>query len=322
MEAVAKPIVQRKSYSIKEKMTTLVNIETVKSALLANGAAEEVTQLRVLLIVKHNTGIPLSALKKWILAPQKIRDAYEDKKRHQRGRRKLGRSGRPPRFPKSEGAVGKAVRERRSRALVVTKRWTLDLFKTEAAKEDPAAAEKCRFGPDMFRSMLGRLGLACRLPSCTKAMSLDNGVLAGRGWHRFLLNLVRDEWPDGAKYALRFDPVEGRFLLKCRMNQDEVLVHCPSDISSLSPGPAQSRDSASIISVRGERQTHVRSIQGWGDRIATMVLGVSASGKLLDVVLIFKGQGTRLPPIETAAYSRLKNVHVIWQKKAWIDRRW
>lgn len=50
-----------------------------------------------------------------------------------------------------------------------------------------------------------------------------------------------------------------------------------------------------------------------------MILGVSASGNLLDVVLIFKGQGTRVGDREKAVFANLKNVRVIWQAKAWID---
>jgi hypothetical protein len=62
----------------------------------------------------------------------------------------------------------------------------------------------------------------------------------------------------------------------------------------------------------------VRTIAGWGDRIATMVLGVAASGNLLDIVLIFKGKGN-IRQDETNFYNSLKNVHVIWQENAWID---
>jgi hypothetical protein len=50
-----------------------------------------------------------------------------------------------------------------------------------------------------------------------------------------------------------------------------------------------------------------------------MVLGVAASGRLLKVVLIFKGQGIQVPPAEAQVYSGLGDVIVLWQKKAWID---
>jgi hypothetical protein len=50
-----------------------------------------------------------------------------------------------------------------------------------------------------------------------------------------------------------------------------------------------------------------------------MVLAVSASGEVLNVVLIFKGEGKRLKGDELRVYSNLRNVIVLWQKKAWID---
>lgn len=50
-----------------------------------------------------------------------------------------------------------------------------------------------------------------------------------------------------------------------------------------------------------------------------MVLGITASGSLLNVVLIMKGKGTRLDAVELNSYSQLSNVIVLWQEKAWID---
>lgn len=71
----------------------------------------------------------------------------------------------------------------------------------------------------------------------------------------------------------------------------------------------------------GEKSTHVRSIQGWEDRIATMIPFFSMTGKLVSpLVLIFKGKGKKVAVDELAEYKKLKNILVLWQPKAWIDK--
>jgi hypothetical protein len=75
------------------------------------------------------------------------------------------------------------------------------------------------------------------------------------------------------------------------------------------------------VTVMGEKSTHVRSIQGWEDRIATMIPFFSMTGKLISpLVLIFKGKGKKVAADELAEYKRLKNILVLWQAKAWIDK--
>lgn len=226
-----KGVMQRKAYSVKRKMQLLRIFDTIRASLLANEPARAVTQLRVARIVERNTGVKVQTFNKWLLARAKIREAYEEKKRHLRGKKKIGKSGRPPLFPKAEEVVAKEVKERRKKSLVVTRKWTMKRFQEEAKKESPDVAAKCRFSGDMFRAFLARRGLACRLPSCTKAMSLENGVLTGRGWLRWLLRLVHDEFEQ--TLATRLDPEYGRFPLMCRLNEDEVwTLHRDSPHSS------------------------------------------------------------------------------------------
>jgi hypothetical protein len=212
---------RRHSYSTRTKYLTLQAFDKVRTALLTKHPEPSVTRIRVGKIVSINTGIPFMTLAKWVAKREKITQLYLDKKRHLRHFEKIG-SGRKPLFPKSEAAVATLVRDRRKQSLAVTKTWVLDRFKEEANRENREAAEKCKFSADMFLAMLRRCGLALRLPSCTKAMSLDNGVLAGRGWLRWLLRLTNDKLPDGIARALSFHPVEGRFILRRRLNKDEV----------------------------------------------------------------------------------------------------
>jgi hypothetical protein len=74
------------------------------------------------------------------------------------------------------------------------------------------------------------------------------------------------------------------------------------------------------VTVEGERSTHVRSIQGWEDRIATMIPFFLMTGTLVSpIVLIFKGKG-KVKEEELREYKNLPNILVLWQKKAWIDR--
>lgn len=75
------------------------------------------------------------------------------------------------------------------------------------------------------------------------------------------------------------------------------------------------------ISLRAERSTHIRCLQGWEDRICTMIPFFLMTGRLVSpVVLIFKGQGKKVTQAELQVYSQLPDVLVLWQKKAWIDR--
>lgn len=70
----------------------------------------------------------------------------------------------------------------------------------------------------------------------------------------------------------------------------------------------------------GERTTAVRSIQGWESRIATFIPMLKADGVLVSpLVLIFKGTGKKVTADEQRVYDGLKDIVVLWQKKAWID---
>jgi hypothetical protein len=83
-------------------------------------------------------------------------------------------------------------------------------------------AAKAAFSLDYLRNVLRRNSLALRLPSCTRAMSLDNAVLVCRGFFQWLHRYLKDELPDGKRAIAPLDPTYGRFPLRCRLNKDEV----------------------------------------------------------------------------------------------------
>jgi hypothetical protein len=260
LDPAPKAVKQRKSYSVKYKVNIIKKYDAVRQAMVQKDSEANVTQLRVLTVIKLNTGVPVKTALKWLLKRDAIISRFDDKKRHVRKKKRIG-SGRKPRFPLAEAAVARLVRERRSKSLVVTKRWVIKTFKAEAAVENQHLADLCKFSSDMIFAFFRRSGLALRLPSCTKAMSLEAGVLAGRGWLRWLLKLVTDTFEDGVKYAARMHEVQGRFLFTCRMNEDEVRASQPCSSTNRFLSSLVSRGASSLHAASG-RRTYVLSRAG------------------------------------------------------------
>lgn len=120
---------------------------------------------------------------------------------------------------------------------------------------------------------LRRQNLSVRKVSCIKTMSLENSIKKARKYFKGFENLLADP-----TFAQSLDPDAGRFTFACRFNKDEV----PLRFGSVSP----------CLDTTGTSNVHVRSLPGWGDRIATMVPVISAEGKIFSpLVLIFRGQG-------------------------------
>lgn len=64
----------------------------------------------------------------------------------------------------------------------------------------------------------------------------------------------------------------------------------------------------------------MRIPEGFEQRICTYVLEFKADGTCVSpTVLIFKGTGKKISPEELAEYSKLPDIVVLWQRKAWID---
>ena len=99
----------------------------------------------------------------------------------------------------------------------------------------------------------------------------------------------------------------GRFPFNCRWNKDEV--------------PGTFGEIARIVSVRGERSTITRVIEGWGDRICTLVINIGPEGLQLPVGVVFKGAGLKLKEEEWESYRSKKNIFVCFQEKAWVDTK-
>lgn len=213
------PKQRRHAYTLKTKVTMIKKVLEIKATLSAQ-SLQPPTITRVLKIASYASGVPVSNLDKWLRKSADLLALFEDKKNKRRAR-KLG-AGRTPQFPLSEEQAGKEARERRNEDKITSKRWVLATLKRLAEQENKDAFLRFKFSADFFADFLRRQRLALRVPSCTKAMSLDEGVLAARGWFQWLRKLIRDEWPNGAKYALAMTADEGRFKIDCRLNKDEV----------------------------------------------------------------------------------------------------
>lgn len=212
---------KRHSYPLKMKVKTLELVESLRDMLaLTRGVARNEIPLSVLIDkVEKETGIPSSTVKKWVLKAARLKEAWQTKTTLKSARR-LGVAGRKPFFPEAEKKAGKEARDRRKENLIVTKGWMYKKVVDEAKNENPGLAAKQRFGIDFFLAFLRRQGLALRVPSCTKPMSLENGILTCRGFFQWLRKLIRDEF--GQKHAKEMHPEEGRFLFRLRYNKDEV----------------------------------------------------------------------------------------------------
>jgi len=165
------------------------------------------------------TGVPYSNVFKWYHKRDVLLARYLDTK--SRKKESFG-SGRHPLFPQAEAAAAKEARECREKHKIVTKSSFLTKLKAQAELENPEAAKKARFDLPYLRSVLRRNSLALRLPSCTKAMSLENGVSVCQGFFQWLHRYLKDELPGGKRAQAPLDPVYGRFPLDCRLNKDEV----------------------------------------------------------------------------------------------------
>lgn len=217
-----RPRIRRHAFTLKAKVMVIAKILQIQTSL-SERFARPVTMEHILRVAHHSTGISASTLDKWMRKRAVILARYEDKKAFRRSSRKFG-CGRKPRFPNSEAATAALIRERRQAGKITTRNFVLKKLKELARDENFAAFANFKFSVDYFRGFLRRERLALRLPSCIKAMSLDDGVLAARGWLQWLRHLIRDDWPNGAKYALRLDEKCGRYLFVSRLNKDEVVT--------------------------------------------------------------------------------------------------
>jgi hypothetical protein len=171
--------------------------------------------------VEEATDVPQSNLDKWYREKEKLIGRFKEKKAR---RKKAFGGGRAPLFPKAEEAAAADAKERRLHHKIVTKTSFLKKLIHEAKMEKPVEAATAKFDHDYLRHVLQRRGLALRFPSCTKAMSLENGIAVCQGYFQWLYSYLRDELPDGKRARAPLDPVYGRYPLECRINKDEVLL--------------------------------------------------------------------------------------------------
>jgi hypothetical protein len=190
---------------------------------------------------------------------------------------------------------------------MVSKSFVIKELRKEAEKENSDLLAKVKFGSDLLDGFFRRNGFALRFPSCIRADNLDESILICRAFHRDWLAILLDS--GSIKYAKYLDPQYGRFLLKYRFNGDEV--------------PYRFGRVKSIVSVMGERSTHVTFPPGWEARLATLFLLGNGHGEMVLVVVIFQGQFNNDSSKRKAEVEKLKSkypsIRVLFQKKAWMD---
>lgn len=104
-------------------------------------------------------------------------------------------------------------------------------FIEEAHHEIPGT--QCKFGLHLFHNFYRRQGLSCQKVTCVKAKTLLSSVLILRGYFKYFRLLIQDALP--IKYGKTDHGEEGRFLMDCRFNKDEVPFRFGSSCKSLNP---------------------------------------------------------------------------------------
>jgi hypothetical protein len=220
--------------------------------------------------------------------------------------KRLG-SGRKPFFPGAEKDVAIQVRNRRKEGKMVSKSFVIKELRKGAEKENTTLFGKVKLGCDLVEGFLRRNGFSLRFPSCIRTDNLDESILICRAFHRDWFVILSDT--GAIKYAKALDPHYGRFLLKYRFNGDEV--------------PYRFGRVKSIVSLVGERSTHVTFPPGWEARLATLFLLGNGLGEIVLVVVIFQGKFFNDSAKRKSELEKLRlkypNIRVLFQKKAWMD---
>jgi hypothetical protein len=293
--------------SIKEKFEIIDSYAAHLSALARKSSRPEssFTKKDVHKVISKASGVRFGTVAKIFYKENFIRQHYADK--FLRKRYTIG-SGLKPMFPATEKSLAVTVREKRAKHYTVTMNWLMEEYKKLSLSENKDLAEKAKFGKDLFFAFLLRQKLSRRKPSNIKSMTLLESQKKFRGFIKFLLDLLKGNHIAEVGLSREIDPRWGRFPLDCRLNKDEV--------------PGYFGDpSLSIISIRGESSTKVLMIEGWGDRICTLIIMLTPLGLIKRIGLVFKGEGKRVAADETALYDSLPFIEVFWQKKAWVDSK-
>lgn len=316
----SKPKQLRHRFKVRQKFQTLREFDRLVAELSRVSDAAGVDSIpsgikkKVIDIISKQTGIAASTITDWTHVSNRAKIEEEVKRLlHQRKAKEMkvipsAKLVRPW-FPLTEEKLYDEIVDARKKHLRFSRMKAVKRYRDLAQEENAEKFAKARIGDGLLFRFFKRRNLALRIPGCVKAKSLEVSIKEVRGflvWFRE--NLLRDK-NKHAKNPL--DPKFGRFPLRCRLNKDEV--------------PLRFGDSRKTITGLGERNVHVSQPEGWADRVGTMVLGASADGHLLDVVLIFKGKhdatigATKAERAEYENNPIYKGVHVIFQKKAWID---
>jgi hypothetical protein len=308
---------KRFRYGVRTKLKAVQEVNRLMEEMLTLEKHCKVgggLKVKVLEMVSGKTGIPSSTIEDWTLSrnSRKIEDEVNRILRDRRAREmkvivspKLCR----PWFPLSEQKLKQEIVALRSKHMRYSFEKAQRRLKEEALKENKERAEKCKFSRKMVERFLKRNGLSSRKPSCVKAKSLEVAIKEVRGFLRwFREDLLLDK---EKKSKNELDALYGRFPLAWRVNKDEV--------------PIRFGQSSKTLSLKGEKLTRISYVEGWGDRLGTMVLACSADGYVLDVVLIYKGaenatrQDTKEERKQYDEDQKYCGVHVVFQPKAWID---
>lgn len=312
---------KRFTYSLVAKSNAIQAYDALRTSCNAKRTAANppralVDDLSVRSILSKELGVPIGTIYDWIHNRSTILAEYEKRRAVGGGSRKrlsvhakrvfVKCAGRPPLFARAEAQLAEHIRARRTKQLSypasqlqpdLRKYAQLEAMDSGVESILYSKWEKSKFTTRMVRGFLLRNRLSIRVPSCLKTKSLAEMVLLTRGYFKALEQILLDP---GFKARGPLDPSWGRFPPKRRINKDEV--------------PLFWGNSSHQVQMTSSKATHVLRCSGFGDRIATMDLAVTADGYVLPVLLIFKGTGKQVEK-----YNQDGTVVVHFQPKAWKD---
>jgi hypothetical protein len=271
------PLMARDKFKVLQQFDRL--LDEMKRIVDGRQVASFGLRKKVLDQMSLVTGIKSSTLSNWTLVAARASIEEEvirlDKNRRAKALKvmwspKLAR----PWFPETEQRLKAEILADRAQHRRFLRSKAMRRYKELAKEENSERFALAKIQNPLIHRFLKRSGLRVRLPGCVKSKPLEVAIKEVRG---FLVWCREELYRDTGNYRKNeeLDPTYGRFPLAWRVNKDEV--------------PMRFGQTNKTIDMKGTRNVHVSYPDGWGERVATLVLAASADGHILDIVLIFKG---------------------------------
>jgi len=215
--------------------------------------------------------------------------------------------GFKPKYPVAEAAVMGKVRYAIQKKNRITAGMLVSWMKIAMAKHypDDPKAKDFKASPSWVTNFRTRNNLVPRRPTNKKVLSVTELLPKIKNFHRQLQKFVSTTVASGVD-----DPEYGRFPKDLIFNVDQ------------SPLCLQ-EEAKTTIAFKGQEIVQVAEKDGASKRFCTLQVCIALNGTGKEnppqpkMTIIFRGQGKRISAEERASWD--PRVHVMFQKKAWVD---